>query len=126
MSRLAVAALAALALLGACGTTRITTGRPDARIYVDGRLVGRGEAEIRQRGLPGHATIDVRTPDGVRVQRQISRSFTLTTLGSLLYMSYFGPLFMWEYPDDVAIELAAGPAWSWTAPPSGGAWDALP
>jgi hypothetical protein len=111
--------------LAGCGTTTITTNRRDARIYRDGELIGRGDAEIRQRGLPGATTIEVRTPDGQRVRQRVERSFTGTTVASVLVMSWLGLVAMWEYPDDVTIALE-GNAPSWDVLGGGSAWDAPP
>lgn len=103
--RLLVLACSA-ALLTACGTTRIYTNDPNARIYVDGEMVGKGSASVRKRGGPGSSQIIVKTADGRRYSRQMRRKFTYTTLLIGLVTSYVGLIAAWEYPDSVYIAVS--------------------
>jgi hypothetical protein len=114
------------ALAAGCGTTTITTNRRDARIYVDGAMVGRGEAEIRQRGMSSSARIEVRTEDGARGERTIKRRFTGTTLVIGLFTYGVGLFTALEYPDEVYVQIEEAPqgdgGWggsAWDQPPSG-------
>ncbi len=114
------------AALAACGTTRIRTSDPAARVYVDGELVGVGGASIRQRGLPHTATIAVVAPSGARATRTVSRSFTATTAASFLLLSWVGLVAMWELPSEIDVPLPAGSSWDdapagddvWSHPPA--------
>ena len=119
------------ALASACGTTHIITPDAHARIFVDGELVGRGQAEVRKRGLPGSATVVAKTEDGRTGQQTMSRSFTFTTFLMGVYTYLACMVACWEYPDTVFVYLdepAAGhgsrPVDPWTVPPPG--WVALP
>jgi hypothetical protein len=125
-----ILAAALLVATAGCGTARIYTNDPDARIYVDGRMVGKGQGEIRRRGMPGSSTIVVKTADGRRTTKQIRRRFTGTTFVIGLFTYATGFLFAWEYPDEfVAVEqpAASAPATSdwgagaddWNQPPPG-------
>jgi len=124
----AALALAALLLAG-CGTTRIYTNDPNARIYVNGEMVGKGSASVRKRGGPGSSQVIVKTSDGRRYTKQLRRSFTYKTLLIGLVTSYVGLLAAWEYPDSVYIAVAederrSSSSWDgnsdvWLQPPVG-------
>lgn len=133
---IAVFSIAALCLT-ACGTTSIVTTDPQARIVVDGETVGRGQGQIRQRGLPFSAQILVKTDDGREQRARAARSFTVVTF--LLGFISYGVCWVacWEYPNVVFVDLpkrtggyepspsasAAGAATPgvdpWLAPPPG-------
>jgi hypothetical protein len=105
-------ALLVLALLaGACGTTRIVSSDPRARLYVDGELRGRGHAEITRRGGPATFAIEARLPDGRRSVTHVSRRFTSTTFVSGLFTYGIGLLAMWELPSEIAVETPGGDPW---------------
>jgi hypothetical protein len=113
--------IAIAVLLAGCGTTYVIPSEPNARIYVDGEMVGRGTGEIRQRGLPGSAQVLVRTEDGRRQQQSVSRSFTVVTF--LLGFITYGVCWIacWEYPGSVLVAVPPpaggyGPGPSGTAP----------
>ena len=110
---------ALLVLLVACGTTHIRTDDPRALIYVDGRLAGRGQAEMTRRGTPGSSTIDVVAPDGRRGHLSLSRSFTATTLVAGLLTDLIGLAVAWELPESVYVPLPP-PEAGWGTMPS---WD---
>ena len=125
MKPLAFVLLAALA--GGCGTTQIIASDSHARIFVNGDLVGKGEAEIRKRGWPSSSRVVVKTADGREGRRTISRGFTLTTFLLGLVTYYACMVACWEYPDSVFVQLE-GPAAGagdvarldpWLAPPPG-------
>jgi len=107
----AVALVLAASLLAACGTTQVVPTDANARVYVNGEMVGKGVGEIRQRGLPGSTQVLVTTDDGRRQQQSISRSFTFVTflLGFITYGVCW--LACWEYPSAVVVNLP---------PPAGG------
>jgi hypothetical protein len=106
MRRLAAAVLLVAA---GCGTTYVLPSDPGARVWVDGEMVGKGQGEVRQRGLPGRATVVVKTEDGRRQDATLSRSFTLTTffLGFITYGVCW--VACWEYPLSLAVTLPPGP-----------------
>jgi hypothetical protein len=116
-------------LTAACGTTHVVANDPGARVWVDGEMVGRGQGRVNQRGLPGSATVLVKSEDGRRQQASMSRSFTITTflLGFITYGVCW--LACWEYPGSLLVELPGGavppggpaPGGYATAPGSGGA-----
>jgi hypothetical protein len=111
----------ALAALCACGTTQIRTSDPTARIYLDGKLLGRGHAETTRRGPPHTATVTVATDDGRHASLQVARRFTATTLLTTL-VSWVGLATMWELPEDIFLPLSGG-GWDrdddvWAAPPT--------
>ncbi len=112
-----------VALLAACGTTRIYTNDPNARIYVDGEMVGKGSASVRKRGGPGSSQIIIKTADGRRFTKQMRRKFTYKTLLIGLVTSYIGFVAAWEYPDSVYVavtEDVGRPSRSWDG--AGDAW----
>jgi hypothetical protein len=99
-----------LVVSAGCGTTLVVPSDPSARVWVDGEMVGRGQGKVNQRGLPGSATVLVKTEDGRRQQASMSRSFTITTflLGFITYGVCW--LACWEYPGSLLVELPGGPA----------------
>ena len=108
MVRTAIAsAVIAALMLGGCGTTYVVPSEQNARIYVDGAMVGRGYATIPQRGLPGRAQVLVTTDDGRRQQQSVRRSFTLVTF--LLCFITYGVCWVacWEYPGTVMVAVQA-------------------
>lgn len=125
---LALVAVACVAL-AACGTTRIHTNDPGAKIYVNGRYVGKGEAEVRQRGTAGTASIVVKHSDGRVARSSMRRKFTATTFLYGLFTMYTGFIWAWEYPDAVYVPLEEpvtqrSTGWEstedrWTSPPAG-------
>jgi hypothetical protein len=98
-----VVALAA----GGCGTTTIVAGDPGARIFADGRLLGRGQGQLTRRGPPGGTTVVVRTDDGRQEQTIIKRQFTALTLLGGLFTYGICLIACWEYPDMVAVPMAS-------------------
>jgi hypothetical protein len=128
MIRRTIALLLVLATAG-CGSTLVVTNVPDARVWIDGEMVGKGQGQVNQRGLPGSASVLVKTEDGRRKQATMSRSFTLTTF--LLGFITYGVCWVacWEYPGSLLVELpvaaapvdyAAAPAADpWLKPPAG-------
>lgn len=127
---IAILSIAAYAVfLSGCGTTSIVTSDPAARIVVDGVTVGRGHAQVRQRGLPFSAQILVKTEDGREQRTRAERSFTVVTF--LLGLISYGVCWVacWEYPDTVFVELAkpaGGYQPSSTATPGVDPWLAPP
>jgi len=121
-----------VALASACGTTNIITPDRQARIFVDGELVGRGQAEVRKRGFPNSATIVAKSPDGRTGRQTMSRRFTFTTFAMGMYTYLTCMIACWEYPDTVFVYLDDEFANEghrrkvdpWTVPPPG--WAALP
>lgn len=118
--------------LAGCGLTTIVTNDKDARIYADGRYLGKGEARYTGRtGFPRSMKVTVKTPSA-KVERVVKREFTATTavLGMITYAT--GWLWAWQYPETVMVVLpqgakAEGSGWDeapspWDAPP--GSWDA--
>jgi len=118
--RAALSASLALALAASgCSHTRITASDRQARIYVDGRLAGKGTAEVRQYGPPGQVEVVARTPDGRRERSQLRRQFRAGTvlLGVLTYGLCF--VVCWSYPDELTVMLPA-------AAPAQRGWDPQP
>jgi hypothetical protein len=116
-----------------CGTTRIVTSDPTARIFVDGQLLGRGLGELTRRGAPGTTTVTAKTDDGRQEQTTIKRRFTEWTFLGGLFTYGICFVFCWEYPDTVLVSLPAPahqgpqggepPSGGFGAPPQGGAVD---
>lgn len=133
-ARVAVAAIALTTV--ACGTTTIATNEPSARVFAEGRPVGRGQGEITQRGTPGSTTVTVQTEDGRRGQAVISRRFTVFTFVTGLFTYGICLLACWEYPSSVFVHVppphpaTAGPGAvapgvdPWLMPPPG--WQPKP
>jgi hypothetical protein len=106
-----LAVLLVVALLGAgCGTTVVQASDRNARVWVDGELVGKGQGEVTLRGLPGTAHILARTDDGRRQQASMRRSFTVGTffLGLITYGVCW--VACWEYPTSFLVDLPPAPA----------------
>src|SRR5436190_17056546 len=111
MRTLLMAALLASAMTAVgCGSTQILTTEPTARIFVDGRSLGEGQARIDRRGTPGSARVVVKTADGREHASTIERSFTGTTLLAGLFTYGICLLACWEYPETVFIPLPPAPA----------------
>ena len=126
-----VVLIAALLLATSCGHSRIFTDDPNARIYVNGKYLGKGEAEISTTGTPRSARILIKSTNGERTRKTVSRKFTATTffLGVFSYMTGF--YWAWQYPDTIYVRSAVRRgsntgASSWDAPPSGTDWSAPP
>ena len=124
-ARRALPLLLALVAAG-CGTTQIITTEPTARIFVDGRAIGRGQAEIDKRGTPATAQVVIQTEDGRRERQLIHRRFTGTTFLFGLFTYGVCLIACWEYPDAVFIPLPApravlhpGEGDPWLSPPPG-------
>ena len=133
MRTLALAAAASLALSG-CATTRIYTDDPEARVYANGKEIGRGHGELRQWGPPHTAEVWARAPDGRRGRLHVKRHFGFgaLALGVVTYgVCWFA---CWQYPETVYLRLDEPPArtvpvasWDvvpavedpWMAPPAG-------
>jgi hypothetical protein len=80
--------------------------------------VGRGQAQIRQRGLPFGAQVVVKANDGRERRTKIDRSFTGITF--LLGLISYGVCWVgcWEYPNVVFVELSGPPGGYAPATPS--------
>ncbi len=105
---------AALALAGGgCSHTRITTSEREARIYVDGRLAGKGSAEIGQFGPPGTARVLVKMPDGRRARSEVRRRFGVGTflLGFVSYGTCW--VLCWTYPGSLDVPLPEARVSGW-------------
>lgn len=99
--------------LAACGTTRIIAADRNATILVNGKVEGRGTAEITRRGVPMSMVVEVRMPDGRRSVKKISRRFTGWTLVAGLFSYGIGALTYWELPEEIFVEV---PPSSWDDP----------
>jgi hypothetical protein len=104
--RRGVCALLLLALAGGCGSTQVLTDDPRARIYADGRMIGKGTGELTRRGFPGSTTVVVATEDGRRETTQVKREFTAATLVFGLLTYGICLVTCWEYPSLVLIPVA--------------------
>lgn len=98
-----------------CGTSRVITNDPAARIFANGQLIGRGQGEITQRGASESTSILVRSDDGREQTTVVKRQVTGFTLLAALFTYGTCLLFCWEYPDTI---LALLPARSAAAVPS--------
>ena len=103
--RAGAALLTLLVLGGGCGTTRIYTNDPKARIFVDGEAVGIGKGKIRRRGFSHTAHIVVKAPDGRKATEQVEREFTLLTFAAGMFTYFVGWATLWEYPESVEVML---------------------
>jgi hypothetical protein len=98
--------LLALALAGGgCGSTRIITNDPRARIFADGEMIGQGQGEITLRGPPGGTSVVVATEDGRRQSTQVRRKFTASTAVLGLFTYGVCLLACWEYPSVVYLPI---------------------
>src|SRR5262245_35698815 len=121
--------LLGITAFGGCGSTQIFTTDPSARILVDGKVVGKGHAEITQRGTPGSTTVLVKTNDGREERKMIERRFTAVTLVAGIFTYGICLFACWEYPDTVYVPVSAPPAVAaagqlpgadpWLVPPPG-------
>ena len=129
MQRVLIAFVLTLTIAsGACGTTTVFSNDKQARIYVDGQLIGRGQGTINKRGTFGDAQIVVKAPDGRHERQQISRSFTAMTLVLGFFTYGVCLIACWEYPDAVLVSFderpqatwdVGGPNDPWLQPPPG-------
>lgn len=114
MQRVFIALVLTLTIAsGGCGTTTVLSNDRQARIFVNGEMIGRGQGTINKRGTSGDAQVVVKTPDGRSERQQISRSFTAMTF--VLGLFTYGVCFIacWEYPDTVFVSLEERPQSSW-------------
>ena len=95
-----------VAVTSGCGTTQILTDDPQARIYADGQMVGKGQGSLTRRGLPGSTTVVVATEDGRRETSRVKREFTATTFVFGLFTYGICLLTCWEYPSVVFVQTA--------------------
>ena len=127
-----VLALSVLCVVGCCvgcGTSRVITNDPSANIWANGKLIGRGQASIEQRGMSETTLISVQTADG-RTQNVLAKrsvtAFTVLT-GLVSYGLCF--IFCWEYPETILAWLpptagaqappaSAAPVDPWLSPPA--------
>ncbi len=99
-----VVAAAAL-LFSGCATTRIVSEDPHADIYMNERLIGTGEAEVKSMGPPRTAHLEARRGEKVVGNTSMRRSFRFKTLLWGLCSYYTGLFWGWYYPNDVHIAV---------------------
>ncbi len=125
--------LLAAGLLSGCGTVRVFTNDPEARIHVDGVVEGKGEAKVNRWGFPRSVEVEVKAPDGRTARAEMKRSFRWGTF--LLGWITYGVCWIacWGFPEELAVPLAAkaatparpGSVWEpaakdpWMEPPPG-------
>jgi hypothetical protein len=120
-------AIALAVALGACSTMRVYTDDPRARIVIDGRMRGYGEAYLRRTGPPHTARVLVTAEDGRRAAASTKRSFTVLTLALGVYTYGVCLVACWSYPYDLFVPLPAptvSAGWdaaddAWLRPPEG-------
>jgi hypothetical protein len=97
--------LLAIVLLTGCGTTQLVSYRSDVDIYVNGRLKGKGQAEITRTGPPQKIHVQAkyhgREVGSVDVRRKIK--FLTVLVG--IYTYGVGFFFTWRYPEMVIIPV---------------------
>ena len=87
-----------------CAPTLITTNRPNAQIYVDGRHAGSGKARLDSLGPPNEVEITV--VDGAQTEKRLmKRQFRTTTFLVGLFTLYTGLYWAWRYPEEVTINM---------------------
>jgi hypothetical protein len=104
---LALSLLASVLGSAGCGTSRVITNDPTARIFANGQLIGRGQGEITQRGASESTSILVRSDDGREQTTVVKRQVTGFTLLAALFTYGTCLLFCWEYPDTILALLPA-------------------
>ncbi len=120
--------LSVMASVG-CGTSQVLTDEPTARIWANGRMIGKGHGEIQQYGMWETTSILVKAEDGRQQTTTVNRKITgVTVLGALIT---YGTclLFCWSYPDTIWASLPAragspygtpaGAGDPWLLPPPG-------
>jgi hypothetical protein len=102
--------LAAGLALSGCGTVRVATNDPEARIHVDGVVEGRGEAKVNRWGIPRSVEVVVKAPDGRTARAEMKRSFRWSTffLGWITYGICW--IACWGFPEELIVPLEARPA----------------
>jgi hypothetical protein len=101
-----IAGLLLLAVASGCGSTQVLTDDPQARIYADGRMIGKGRGELPLRGFPGSTTVVVASEDGRRETTQVKRQFTAATFVLGLFTYGICLVTCWEYPGMVFVPIA--------------------
>jgi hypothetical protein len=125
MARAALLALA-LAALGGCATTRVTTSEPDAVIWFDGRPVGKS-GKVLALGPPHTARVLVVGKDGRRARALVAREMSAETVGAGFRTLGFCLVFCWRYPEHVHVPLPpAQRRVSWEDDPTETAWGMAP
>jgi len=105
--------LAAGLVLSGCGTVRVSTDDPEARIHVDGALEGRGEAKVNRWGPPRSVEVVVKAPDGRTARAEMKRSFRWETffLGWITWGICW--IACWGFPEELTVPLEAKPRPGW-------------
>jgi len=115
-----------MAALGGCSHTRLVASDDQARIYVDGRMAGRGEVEVAQFGPPTRVQVIARSEDGRRRRVELRREFRPSTFGLGLITYGVCWVVCWAYPDAVRLELPARRSAGWDDAPVDDPWLAPP
>ena len=92
-------------ILISCTQTKIICTDTKAEIYMDGRFIGQGDAEVPRVGLPASADLEAKRRGKVIGRTTISRKFTMSTLLSGVFTYGTGLFFCWYYPDTVIIPV---------------------
>jgi len=130
---IALSVLCVVSCCVGCGTSRVVTNDPSANIWANGKLIGRGQASLEQRGMSEETLISVRTDDGRTQNILAKRSMTAFTVLAGLFSYGLCFVFCWEYPDTIfallppagaAVPAApAAPVDPWLSPPAD--WSAV-
>lgn len=94
-----------LALLGGCAQTHIHVDDPQVDLYVDGELLARGQADVKQIGFPSSMLIEAKKGRHLLKDTLVSRSIKLETVGFACISYGTAFLWGWMYPGDIRIEV---------------------
>ncbi|OFY63589.1 MAG: hypothetical protein A3H98_06335 [Bacteroidetes bacterium RIFCSPLOWO2_02_FULL_36_8] len=95
-----------LLILSSCGSTQVVVpNNSQAKIFQNGKYIGKGSAEITRRGLPKKSLFTAKF-DGREIGSVLAkRSFDLLPC-LLSFVSYgTGLFFTWKYPETIIIPV---------------------
>lgn len=104
MSRIYILSLALLLLFSSCSTTLlIVDNNPKAEIYMNGKYLGNGQAEIKRNGRPKKATFETKYNGEITGKHITKRKFTLVTALVGIYTYGIGFIFLWQFPNEIHL-----------------------
>ena len=97
--------ISSVALIGCASPTRIHYPDPHSEIYVDGELLGIGDAQLSKMGPSRTAKIKIKKNGELVTTKLIAREFTVSSFFIGIVTYYTGFYWAWFYPDEVNIPL---------------------
>lgn len=113
-------------LVSACGTTQLISNNPDAEIYVNGYLKGKGIAGIQRTGPPSRIKVEARLNGETIGNIDGKRHITILSILVGVYTYGIGFFFTWKYPDMIVIPVRNTENKGWSDENAKSVWDLPP